>query len=456
VLRCCAGALLFWLWGHAEAGAQLAIAPIIVAAGITAAASAASTGASLYGSNKAAKAGQRSGKDEWRDAIAVETGAAGFRQRELEAASVERSMGYLEDLLGSDRQLGATPGPDLSKYTYRYQLDPGLFGANVNQYTPKATGYHFTDPANQFPAQRDQANGLLEQAQAAAERGDMATAEQLYARAQEVAGFFGGRGLNGPLGDMMQLVPTDATERSMAEARAFSPTGQVVGEEVRRARGLQERGEIYDRFYEELTDDSLMALETERTLTQRQLAGRERADRARMGELAAARGAARNPIAEEALQARLSDVYAGELADVNLEIATKAAEVHGEASRFLEEYTDRLAGSSAELARWFASTAPGFREEHQSRLDNLALTAAQLHAQTFNLAAERMSRSSEAAAERSFGMTAASLELLASISGTVLGAVLGPRTPSESTPTPAATSPRSLTPTSEYARPSRF
>lgn len=398
----------------------------LVAVGVGAAGAALSAGASVYSSSIAARAGKVGGRDKWAARIGEATSQSALKQREDEALSTERSLGYLESLLGSDRQLLAPDGGDaISKYTYRYELDPDIFGANVNKYTIKSLG--FADPNNQFPDIRNKANALLDQAQAAAERGDLQTADALYAQAESVANVGGLRGVGGPLADMFKLKATGNTERSMAEERAFSPTGKLVGEEVRRARGLQEGkgGEIYDRFYGALTDDALMKIDTERTLTDQQLALSQRSDRARLSELAGARGAARNPYGDEALVGRLSDVYATERTNLNLQAATAAAQVHGEASRFLEEYTDQLSRSSAELARWFAEGAPGYREAHQQRLDGLARSTADLTSRLFEFSAERADRNALASGERMMQATSSGLELTAAIVGQISGALLG-------------------------------
>ena len=303
-----------------------------------------------------------------REARVAQAGSgAPLRQRQIEAQSAEDALSRAEALLGSDHQeFGVAKDPRLVPYTYRYNLDDRL--ANVLQASDHSMGV-FKD-MGQITAVRDQANELMAQAEQAARLGDYARAEQLRAEAE--GAIPSQSGLGGMIPDMFQLLPTAGSEQLRAEELAFSPSGQIVGEQLRRARDLQQRGEGYDEFYETLTRDSLDVLEAERTMTTRDLASSYRSDVARMGEMAAGRGAARDSAAEGARAAQLGSIYAREKANVHLQVATEASKVSFEARRFLEQYTDELSGNAVQIMRFFTQTSPQFREEHQQRLDHLA------------------------------------------------------------------------------------
>lgn len=303
-----------------------------------------------------------------REARVAQAGSgAPLRQREFEAQSAENALSRAEALLGSDHQaFGVAKDPRLTPYTYRYDLDQRL--ANVYQAADHSMGVFRS--MGDITATRDRANDLMAQAEQAARLGDYDRAEQLRSEAQSAIP--SQYGLAGMIPDMFQLLPTAASEQLRAEELAFSPGGQIVGEQLRRVRDLQQRGEGYDEFLETLTRDSLDVLDAERTMANRQLASSYRSDVARMGESAAGRGAARSSAAEAAMAGRLGSVYAMEKANIHLQVATEASKVSYEARRFLEQYTDELSGNSIQLMRFFTQTSPQFREEHQQRLDQIA------------------------------------------------------------------------------------
>lgn len=268
----------------------------------------------------------------------------------------EKQRSYLERNLGTDAQFNGslqTIDPSEADYTGRWQYNTAATKLNK---AGVATG-GAARLRDSMQARVNQANSLMDQAQAAAKAGNAQEAARLKAQAQ---GYFSDSG--GYTGTLRKIGEGGAI--SFADAQAdqpasalLDPQAQIVGEDLRRARQLQnwDSGESQD-FRRRLGEGAHRSLD---------VAARENARQSLIG--ARTGGAATNSAAERLLQQRSTERLAAGHAQVESEVANQ-----------FENFRNAYAKDSVGFAQNWLDNKSGIRQEFLGMMTQAGLAKSQI------------------------------------------------------------------------------
>ena len=329
--------------------------------------------------------------------ISEATAQAQLNTGERRRVAAEEQLRIGERLLGTDAQVeGNLGGPSEAEVPFiqRYQLNSALADAvEANSLGTKAGGSLQNDV--------NEANKILERAQAAAASGDLEGANQLRAEAQQyLDGQIRGLGARnaGAAANLFALV-TDPD--LAARSQLSSPLAQTAGTLVRQGR----------EFLDPNSETSLRYKASLTTNAQRSITASERGALRRGRDLGLARGAARNAYADRAFDQRVREGS-----------AFQRAQVETEAARAFEDFSRGFAERTAAFGQAFLANQSGIREQFQSSLDALLTSSAQLS----NAAADRVTAANAAAAGSRSEIQGAGLGALATILSSAAGSIFGP------------------------------
>ena len=306
----------------------------------------------------------------------------------------ERNLGSLQSVIGSERQLGLSEADAaVLDYTQRYSVAEGGLD-NTFGFKPHLGALAGSRPgANPYVGRAasagggilgytratvEDANAMLDQAEEAARSGDFETAQELKGQANEL---IERNRLSGVAGaNYSDAITLDYQPGTSTDSLAASPQGQLVGQQVRQARGYLDRDSEETRaFRESLTGGPLATIEADRVKAERTIVAQHRENVRAIRDLGAARGAGRSRMEEASLEARTGEAAALNIANVRLDASARATEVQFEASKFYETYKDQYAKEVTILADEWMKGQPGIRDEYQNRNLALAQSAADVN-----------------------------------------------------------------------------
>lgn len=252
-------------------------------------------------------------------------------------------------------------------------IDSNLVQNEVMKHVSGATGGAIADLIRQDV---ELANQLLTDAQAAAEAGDTARADQLKAEADSLIegipaiGGITGKDLFRSSGGMS---PEDA-----AKAQLSSPLARTVGELVKMGRDFADPESAgSQRFKSALTEGATAQIDrgVERQLGQ--VRSGERSALRQLRDTALTRGGGRQLGAEAAIGQRITESAAQSAGGAEADAAATRATIHGEAAKFFETYRTQFSQNVAGFAQAWLQNDAGIRDQYQNRLMQTGLAAAQ-------------------------------------------------------------------------------
>lgn len=306
---------------------------------------------------------------------------AGQREAMARSETAEETRGLMEGMLGSREQVMGNLGASaaIQPYTQRYSMDQEAAG--VLGYGRHSGAQGMADSTDMM----NNANALMQQAQEAAESGDMAKATQLRGEAETLAG----RGVEGG------ALRLEADAEYSARAGVSSVAGQTVGALLQRGRQFAVgEGEEVDAFKRSLTEGGERALA---------VSGREQAASARRDALSQ-RGLGAG--ARQAIGARSA-----------ANIAQQKAQLRSQAGAYYEQARGQIAQQGVQMAREFVSGAPGVRDAFLDRMNALQGR----EAGTLMESSARYSKLSEQAAAKKQATKGMIIGAVAGIAGALTG-----------------------------------
>lgn len=406
------------------------------------------------------------------------------REAESRRRSAEEERQLLTSYLGTRDQVAGTGrfsvNPETLKYTQRYNVDErALLDIQAAGQGIKRNENPFQGADNRVRGGLDllsygrgfanQANELLAQAEAAAQSGDLARAEQLFQQANQV--------ISGISPEAQSAYNLSSSAASSAAIRASSAEGRLVGRQLLTAQELGDpnsetstglRGRLLDSALGQITTGEQGALdEINKSVQAAQQAidantrNAERAIASERGQvegeirqLAASGGTGFNARAQLAAQSqaasqaglRRAQVYstsAAQNAAVLAEAGLERAGIISDASRaraaittqvtqYLNEFAKRMAEDSVMLAQDWVNGTAGVRDIYQESLTQLDLIQADMAnqwAQIFAAQAEARRKedkiSKQVRRESIFGIATGALAVSTIFGGKGLGQTAG-------------------------------
>lgn len=351
------------------------------------------------------------------------------REAEARRAAVEQQRQELSSLLGSEEQFQEFDRvPD--QFLQRYQVDFESLGplANTRYFGP--SGSNRLDPAA-AQTLADEANAILDQAQAAAAEGDFARAEQLRAQAKERIGTL--HGAVQVYGKPYAAVPfafnliTDP--RQAALAKATTTEGRIVGRRLQQALELQDTGsEEFQRRREMLFDPYQDIIQEGVTQAERAIAAERRQAEAdlRTGVAAGLGGAGRQVYAERSARRDIADRTAQTRAGVYTTAAQQRAAGLLETNQFLLEFADSFSARSVELAQAWVAGGAGIRDNVNNALDRIDLFQSQQAFDAFKIYHQEYLEKYRVAQSKEAFRRKILTQALLTLGGAALGGIAGP------------------------------
>ena len=304
---------------------------------------------------------------------------------------------------------GASEATGTDPYGIRYDESRSMSGGN--QYRGGLSPLEYLDKA------KSDVNAILQQAEDAFRAGNPQLAEELRQHAFEVVGTFPSH--------IQALFNYMDDPESKAIALASNPMAQLVGGQIKEARGLMERGSAESNaFLESLRGPSIQAVRNGLEQTERQIAFDSRRTQTTLLRSLKGPGAgARNPVREAAILVQVQRQAAFDTAQARAAAASKEAELVGQANLFYEKFRVADAQDTVRLAMDFISDAPGLRDEFQQHMSNVAQARSALFQDAGAKAFEAFMKESETKALQRSANLEAGLKLATTIVG---GVLLGP------------------------------
>ncbi len=361
------------------------------------------------------------------------------RESEARRESAERERQLLTSYLGTEEQVAGTgrfgASPDVLKYTSRFSIDQRTLneiqaaGAGVkNQLNPFQSadngtrgGLSLSDYSQGFA---NKANELLAQAQAAAQSGDLAGAEQLYQQAQQV--------ISGVSPEAQGAYNLGGGEQDSAAIRASSTEARIVGRQLLTANQLGDpNSSTSQQLRSRLLDPALMAVDENTKNAERAIAA-ERSEIEGQIRQSGAGGTGVNERAQLALKSKAASQAALQRAVTYSEAGQQKAALTAQVNLYLNEFAKRMAEDSVNLATEWVNGTAGVRDIYQESLQRLDLFQAEMAnqwAQIFAAQAEARRKedkvNKQVRREALFGFATGSLAVSTIFGGGGLGQTAG-------------------------------
>lgn len=269
----------------------------------------------------------------------------------------------------------------------------------------------------------DRANGLLEDAQAAAEAGDMGRANQLKAEADAIVK--GIPTIGGITGEDLFRMSGSMSAEEAAKQQLSSPLAQSVGQLVKAGRGFLDRESTESQeFRKSLTAGAEEAIAFGRGRQLGQIRGGLRSAQRAQRDIALQRGGGRMLGAESALATRVSETATEASRDVEAQATSQRVQVVSDAAKFFETFRLQFAQDIAGFAQGWLQNEAGVRDEYLNRMTQTGMAAAQYAQQAANQALGFAAQEMAIAAGQPSAQGQAG-QALGGVIGTVLGGVVG-------------------------------
>lgn len=308
----------------------------------------------------------------------------------------EEQLAAMEGLLGTEAQAAGELSTDssISPYTSRYQVDEGALESLLVGFDNAEIQW------NAITGNVEEANKLMEQAEAAARSGDLDTAAQLRAQAEGGLTRIGGMydsGTGNPFGTAIQTIQNT---QAQAEGALSSPMAQIVGGQVREAREFQDWDSQASRDYRRNMSESAM----------RAVDAGSRGAKRSARDLALARGSAQSPYAAQAVAAASEAGF-----------AAQRAQILSDTNQSFDAMRRQFARDAVGSAREFLYGSAGIREEFQQSIERLSGLATQTYMQTAGMANEMAGRDRQ----KKMAEKANRQSIVHSLAGIALGGLTG-------------------------------
>ena len=262
--------------------------------------------------------------------------------------------------------------------------------------------------------QVDQYNSLMDQAQKAAEGGDFDAADKLKAQADAITKTFSA--------STQQYLQNKKDTTGAAQLATSSPEAKIVGGLLQEAKNLQDpESDAYKKMFGDLTGGALSAIDAGEKSAERSMAAERRGVESQIADTGAARGSARNPLAQQSISARAGDAFATTAAQSHLNAGTSRAQVISSASQFMDQYANKFAQDAVGFADAWTSGVAGVRDAFQNNL-------AQLHNLSSGLSMQFQQQANMSMMQGQANQQAQNSQLLGAGIGagsTVLGSAMG-------------------------------
>jgi hypothetical protein len=351
--------------------------------------------------------GESAGHDYFEDGLGMVEGQMG------EQSALEQRRAQLEHGLGSDVQLD----------------HDGVIDWQADEAERGRVGLVRKDGAGQLSRTQRKAKretqSLYEQAYKLDAAGDHAKADEIRAQADQAFESAG-------LGSHFEVADRYDPRMQKGSKQLQSASGRLAGETVRDANELMDPdSETTKSFRDSLTKGALAEVDAAETNAGRALATQERSAIRSNRDAALATGGARSFGSEAALNARSSERFAGQRAEVATNAGAARAQIHSKAAQFYETFKREWAVDAAQAGRDYINNVSFVRDSYRQMQISLTGIFAELSATagaaSMGLAGTAMQTSADIyatdkaadAAEK-----AAKQEMYGSIVGGVLG-ILG-------------------------------
>jgi hypothetical protein len=281
---------------------------------------------------------------------------------------VNRERAVIQGGLGSADQVAGTgdfaSDPRVGNYASRYTMSPYGKGISEGKYGPGKDA---------MSGALTSANDFLAQAEEAARNGQFDVAESL--RSQATAAVT-------KLGPNQEFLNLERDPNKGGNATLSSPIARMVGGDVRRAGELGDpNSKSYRDLYSSLTDPGVTEIEGGYTKAARTIArgleGTEREAR----DMAAGRGAGRNPLGEMNLMSRIHEAANTELANARLDADIAKSRLFADSTKFMITYGDEFRRNTVQYAQDWINGAPYVRDGYVQAQQNMAQFSAQIFQQ---------------------------------------------------------------------------